>query len=144
MPNRKSPRRVLIDLECQTLSDRQLLKLEAVVKAVGDSPPPVRRAWTEVLLDRILIIGGVIDQAVGTNNRRLWLLIVSLGVLVSVHVTWAGDWKVEYVVHGLLMLVVLFLMGVLAGLLTELWRLRHRGRDVQVTVLTGINSESHA
>lgn len=140
MRNRKSPRRALIDLECQTLSDSQLLKLEAVVHAVVESPPPVRRTWTEVLLDRILIIGGVIDQAVGTNGRRWWLLVLSLGVLVSVHVTWAGDWKVEYVIHALSMLVVLFLMGMLAGLLTELRRLRGRGRDVQVTVLTGLQS----
>lgn len=140
MRNHKSPRRVLIDLECQTLSDSQILKLEALVKTVVDDPPPRQRLWTEVLLDKIYIIGGWFAPTDGKHGRVWWLAMFALYGFLAAHLVGAGQWRFEYMAHGFTMLLVLFLMAFILGLLAEIKRIK-RWRTVdnnaQVTHLTG-------
>jgi len=145
--NHKSPRRALIDLECTTLSDGQLLKLEAVVQAVAqsdvDSLPPARRRWSDVLLDTIYIIGGWVDPADGKRGRVWWLSMMVVYGLLAAHLVLAGQWKFENLAHGLTMLVVLFLLAFVLGLMAELKRIKHWlmvDNNAQVTLLTGMNS----
>lgn len=142
MPNRKSPRRALIDLECSTLSDSRLLKLEAAVQAVIEKPPRRRRSWTDGLLDKIYIIGGWFDPTASVRGRVWWLATFAIYGAFAAHLVGAGQWKFEYLAHGLTMLLVLFLLAFVLGLLAEIRRIKchHRDEgDVQVSVLTGFN-----
>lgn len=99
-----------------------------------------RREFTEFVSSTIYIVGGWVDPTIGRRGRLCWLAMFALYGLLAAHLVGAGQWKFEYMAHGLTMLLVLFLMAFVLGLLAEIRRIKHKrsnNKDAQVTLLTG-------